>query len=90
MSVTSSQLLQQIKQDIKEVTVTFKLPKDFQSLHELEMAIHTEGQRVKQQLLQNELQAIISEQKQKASVEPIACPHCQKKTTFSGAAKKDN
>lgn len=76
--------------DTKEVTVTFKLPKDFQSLHELEMAIHTEGQRIKQQLLQTELQAIISEQKQKASLEVIACPHCVKKTASSGEAKKDS
>ncbi len=76
--------------ETKEITVTFKLPKDFQSLHELEMTIHTEGQRIKQQLLENELQAIISEQKRKASVEPIACPHCLKKTAFSGEASQDN
>ncbi|MFB3041318.1 MAG: hypothetical protein ACE1ZS_05885 [Candidatus Poribacteria bacterium] len=76
--------------DIKEVTVTFKLPKDFQSLHELEMAIHTEGQRIKQQLLENELQAIVSDQKQKASLDPIACPHCLKKTAFSGEANLDS
>ena len=76
--------------DTKEITVTIQLPTEFKSLDELEMAIHTEGQRIKQQLLENELQVIISEQKQKASLEPIACPHCLKKTASSGEANKDS
>ena len=74
----------------KEVTVTIQLPTEFESLNQLEMAIHTEGQRIKQQLFEQELQAIIDQEKEKASDEAIACPDCQKKTASSGEEKPDN
>ena len=76
--------------DTKEVTVTLTLPKKFESLHELEMAIHAEGQRIKQQVFENELQAVIDEERQNASLKPLACPDCGKKTAFPGEASKDN
>jgi hypothetical protein len=76
--------------DPKEVTITIQLPTEFKSLHQLEMAIHTEGQRIKQQLFQTELQAIIDEQKANARETPVACPYCQKKTAFSSATNRDN
>ena len=63
----------------KEVTITIQLPAQFESLHQLEMAIHTEGQRIKQRLFEAELQAIINEQKEKVSDEGVTCPYCQKK-----------
>ena len=56
----------------KEITVTVKLPTEFESLNQLEMAIQTEGQRIKQQLFEQELQAIIDEQKERGADEPIA------------------
>ena len=71
--------------DIKEVTVTVQLPKKFESLDQLEMAIHTEGQRIKQQLFTEAFQAIIDNQKENASEEPIACPHWQKGRIFFGS-----
>ena len=76
--------------DTKQVTVTIQLPTQFESLYELEMVIHTEGQRIKQLLFEEQLQAIIDEQKKNASSEPVACPHCQKKTPSSSVANPDN
>ena len=62
--------------DTKQITVTLTLPKKFESLHALEMAIHAEGQRIKQQLFETELQAVIDEEKQNVSLKPLACPDC--------------
>ncbi len=76
--------------DTKQVTVTIQLPTQFESLHELEMAIHAEGQRIKQQVFETELQAVIDEEKQNVSQKPLACPDCGKKTTFSGEANRGN
>ena len=76
--------------DTKQITVTLTLPKKFESLHALEMAIHAEGQRIKQQLFETELQAVIDEEKQNVSSEPLACPDCGKKTAFSGEANRGN
>jgi len=76
--------------DTKQVTVTLTLPKKFESLHELEMAIHTEGQRIKQQVFENELQTVIDEEKQNVSLKPLACPDCGKKTPSSGEANRGN
>ena len=72
----------------KEVTITIQLPDQFESVHQLEMAIHTEGQRIKQQLFQQELQAMINEEK--VNDEGAACPYCQKKTAYSSATSQDN
>lgn len=76
--------------ETKEITVTFRLPRNFNSLHQLEMAIHTQGQRIKQQLFQEEVQAIIDERKENVSDEAVACLHCQKKTAYSSATSQDN
>ncbi len=76
--------------DTKQITVTLTLPKKFESLHALEMAIHAEGQRIKQQLFETELQAVIDEEKQNVSQKPLACPDCGKKTAFSGEANRGN
>ena len=73
--------------DTKEITVTIQLSTEFESLNQLEMAIQTEGQRIKQQLFEQELQAIIDQEKEKASKAPIACPDCRKKTASSGEAE---
>jgi len=76
--------------DTKQITVTLTLPKKFESLHALEMAIDAEGQRIKQQLFETELQAVIDDEKQNVSQKPLACPDCEKKIAFSGEASKDN
>ena len=57
--------------DTKQITVTLTFPKKFESLHELEMAIHAEGNRIKQQLFETELQAIIDDEKQNVSQKPL-------------------
>lgn len=76
--------------DTRQITVKFNLPSQFKSLHELEMAIDAEGQRIKQQLFETELQAVIDEEKQNVSQKPLACPDCGKKTAFSGEANRGN
>ena len=76
--------------DTRQITVKFNLPSKFKSLHELEMAIHAEGQKIKQQVFETELQTVIDEEKQNASQKTLACPDCGKKTAFSGEASKDN
>ena len=70
------------------ITVEVELPDEFDSIEQLETIINTEGQKIKQQLFEKELFAMIDQQ-QKMDVEPPACPHCQKKTQYVEEASQD-
>ena len=74
---------------MREIQITVKLPDEFSSLEQLETVIHQEGQQIKQHLFENELQAIIDQHPPTAD-EPVACPHCQKKTQLAKAPNRDN
>ena len=68
----------------KRIQLTAELPLECESLHQLEVFVHAEGQRIKQQMFEKEAQAIIDRQKELTLVSP-PCPHCgEEHTIFAG------
>jgi len=73
---------------MRTVQITVELPDTVDSLDQLEGIIEAKGQRIKQQLFENEIEHLINHEKQNS--DSVECPSCQKKVPSSKATSRAN